>query len=84
MEIINDFEKRIIAMRLEIADQNNTIDELATSFNYNKQQLDKAGGQLSSSLHKPLSQLSQPVQVYTRSPAPSHSLQRQSMAYLLF
>jgi len=39
VEIISDFEKRIKAMRLEIADQNKTIDELATSFNYNKQQL---------------------------------------------
>ena len=39
MEIINDFEKRIKAMRLEIADQNEAMDELATSFNHNKQQL---------------------------------------------
>ncbi|MFC1980232.1 hypothetical protein ACFLVS_05230 [Chloroflexota bacterium] len=39
METINDFEKRIKAMRLEIADQNEAIDELATSYNANKQQL---------------------------------------------
>ena len=39
MEIINDFEKRIKAIRLEIADQIKTIDELVTSFDDNKQQL---------------------------------------------
>jgi len=39
METITDFEKRIKAMRLEVAGQNEAIDELATSFNYNKQQL---------------------------------------------
>ena len=39
METMTDFEKRIKAMRLEIADQNKTIDELATSFNNNKQQI---------------------------------------------
>lgn len=39
METMTDFEKRIKAMRLEITAQNKTIDELATSFNHNKQQL---------------------------------------------
>ena len=39
METMTDFEKRIKAMRLKLADQNEAIDELATSFNYNKRQL---------------------------------------------
>ena len=39
MEIINDFEKRIKEIRLEIAGQNEAIDELATSFNHNTQQI---------------------------------------------
>ncbi len=39
METITDFEKRIEAMRLEVVGQNEAIDELATSFNNNKQRL---------------------------------------------
>ncbi len=39
METMTDFEKRVKVMRLGIADQNKAIDELTTSFNYNKQQL---------------------------------------------
>ena len=39
METMTDFEKRIQAMRLEVAGQNKAVDELATSINYNKQQI---------------------------------------------
>jgi len=39
METIDDFGKRIKAMRLEVAKQNKAADEFATSFNYSKQQL---------------------------------------------
>ncbi len=41
METINDFEIRIKEMRLEIVDQNEAVDELATSIQHNKQQLDQ-------------------------------------------
>lgn len=39
METMTDFEKQIKAMRLEIADQNEAVDELAISVNHNKQQI---------------------------------------------